>query len=48
MELYVGTEILLVDKLVKTELSGHTLDLIKQHKSGTLTQDANFGFSLVV
>lgn len=48
MELHVGTETLLIDKLQKTELPGQTLDMIKQHKSGLLTQDVNFTFSLVV
>jgi hypothetical protein len=47
-ELHVGKEILLLEKLLKTELDGSTLDLIKQHKQGQGLKEAIFGFSLVV
>ncbi len=44
----MGSESILIDKLQKTELPGLTLDMIKQFKSGLLTHDVNFMFSLVV
>ena len=48
MELHVGnSETLLLSKLLKTELTGQTLDLIKQHKLGAI-KGACYSFCLLV
>ena len=48
IELHVGQETLLMDKLLKPELQGHTLELIRQYKTGKAARASSYSFSLVL